>query len=118
MALYELIVRCGSQKTETIREIRKYGSLGVAEIVSRMRAGEPVIAIETNDFPIDLDIETGIRRQHAAVLGAHDVLSTLGNEVAILYRPSKDDWPPESVDVDGVKNLMESDLIYRSQEHD
>ena len=118
MALYQLIAKCGAQKTETIREIRKYCSLGIAEIVSRMQAGEPVIAIETDDFPIELDREEGRRWQHTKVLSAHDALSRLGNGVAILYRPSKGYEPPEVVDLDVAKNLMESDLIYLRQEHD
>ena len=118
MALFELIVRCGVQRTETIREIRKHSSLGVAEIVSRMQIGGPVIKIDTTESVIELDGQEAVYHQHAAVLGAHEVLSRLGNDVTIIYRPGKDYSPPEVVNVEVAKNLMESELIGLRQEYD
>jgi hypothetical protein len=117
MAFYELIVEADRVSAPTIREVRKHSRLGVTEIIRLIRAREPVVTVSTTDYPLELDMQEGRRRQHAAVLGAHEALSGLGNRVTIRYRPSLG-RRGEVVDLQVAKNLMDTELADLRQEHD
>jgi hypothetical protein len=117
MAFYELIVETDRVAAATIRELRKHSDLGVAEIRRRIELRQPVVSVSTTDYPVELDMEDGRRRQHAVVLDAHEALSQLGNRVTIRYKASLDS-PGEVVDPQMAANLMESELEYLNQEHD
>jgi hypothetical protein len=117
MALYELIVSPGPNAPAVVREVRKHSTLGISEITRRMESGEPVLTVSTTDHPLEMEIQTGRRRQHAVLLSAHAALSGCGHDVVVRYRPSAD-YPAEVVQLDQAHNLMESELSDVRQRHD
>ena len=117
MAFYELIVGEGPRTAEVVRETRKRSTLGVGEIAARLKTGEPVLIVSTTDYPLDLDIEEGRRRQHAALLTAHAAISQLGHAVTVRYRAAEES-DPEVVSIEVAQNLMEGEILYLRQEHD
>jgi hypothetical protein len=116
VALFELIV-AGPADVATVREVRKRGASGITDIVHRIQAGEPVITVSTTDYPRELDIEEGHRRQHSRLPAAHAALVELGHPVVIRYKASSD-ARAEVVDLTMAIDLMRSELSDLAQEHD
>jgi hypothetical protein len=117
MALYELTLAARTVTAGTIRVIRRFGTLSIAEVGRRVRAGQPIVSISTTDYPVELDSVTGHRRQHELLFSAYDALVDQGQQVNILYRPSED-WQVETVSLKVAKNLMQSELVDLLQDHD
>lgn len=109
MGIFELSVAEASNIAGTIREIRQYGDLGIADIRLRIGTSEPVISVSTDGYPIEMDMVEGSKHQHELVLAAYEALVALGNSVSIQYKVAEDS-EPELVDLVVAKNLMKSEL--------
>ena len=117
LGIFELVVKEAPQVPDTVREVRRRSSLGVAEIVRRIGTADPIVVVDTTDFPIGVDRSEGYKGRHKHFLEAYEALVSLGDTVIIQYKPSGD-WEPEVVDLPMAQNLMASELLDAHQEHD
>jgi len=117
MALYEAVIIKSGDTTATIRYLRRYGDASIFQIQSAIAAGEPVVVIASEDYPLEHDLVSGRIFQHRRFVGVIDELIAMGNTLELRYRPSRGDRH-EIITRDTMKNLMASELISIRQEHD
>ncbi len=117
MALYEIVVSRSAMPAKTIAVVRTFSPTSMAVLKSKIDAREVVISVSSDDYPVgDCPVE-GPRGQHELFKRCLVALTRIGDEVEVRYRPSADD-PHEVVDSKMLTNLMESELVSRSQLHD
>jgi hypothetical protein len=117
MAVYEAVITKSGEPTATIRHLRRCAETSISQIQSRISAGQPVVSIDSDDYPLDHDLVEGHAHQHARFIKVIDGLLALGNVLELRYRPSSGDRH-EVITHDMMKNLMRSELHSLDQLHD
>lgn len=117
MALYEIVISRSVIPAKTVAVVRTFSPTSMSVIKSKIDAREVVISVSSDDYPVGAGRVDGPRGQHELFKHCLVALAKIGDEVEVRYRPSTD-YPYEVVDRKMLANLMESELVSRSQLHD
>lgn len=117
MSLYEIVVLRSAMPAKTVAVVRTFSPTSMSVLRSKIEAREVVISVSSDDYPVTNGAVEGPRGQHELFKRSLVALTQNGDEVEVRYRPSPDD-PHEVVDQIMLTNLMESELVSRSQLHD
>ena len=111
--MYQFSVTTPTDKPASIKLLRKWSSMGVAELNNAIKSTAPVIALDYRD---DLEIME-IPEWCEKVKSIYKELSQLFEKVIIGYAPAIGD-EIEYINNEMFHNLIESEIKDYEQEHD
>lgn len=115
MSEYAIAVTQADHKPSIVKLLRSFSEESVSVLMRRIGTTEPVVHVDTQDFPLEMSDEDGVLSQQKRLLNLVQVLEKSGACVRITHLVG-DIVEPLSVQM--LLNLFDSELIYLAQEHD
>lgn len=115
MSVYSIAVTVAPHPPSLIKLLRPYTTASVGELAGKLGSEQPVVEIDTTDFPLSVDDDAGLQQQQQTLLDLIDHLEGAG--ASVLVRQHLDELT-ETLSRQQLLNQFESERGYRAQEHD
>ena len=113
MAVFEASISTDGNLADAIRCLRQLTARSVSDIRERLNTDSPIVAWDTDEYPIEMERE----KYNAQMMRQVDGLVDAGLHIKFQYRPAAGD-PASPIELDAIRELLAWEVDYDNQARD